>query len=114
MIRSDRKHLIGRGAPCTAGRNYRAMRPACPIRPRLTEGQLAAIRAVMWLFVEDDLANGVAADALRPCAGCRQEQPVAGFIRYGDRTVCNACATAYEISRTSGEVSNIEGFLRRG
>lgn len=113
MIHSGDRRTQRRGAPCTA-----RMRPGARLarasRPRLSEGQLQSIRAVMRLFVEDDLASGITPDARRYCPGCKRDQSAAGFIQYGERAACNDCATAYEIARVSGEVTSFEGFLRRG
>jgi hypothetical protein len=65
----------------------------------LSRAQTQAVREVMRMFTEEDLAHGVARDARRSCERCRRERPAAGFIRYAGATLCNTCATAYELAR---------------
>lgn len=114
MIRSTSTRTNGRGSPCAAGLYRLRGRSLRPAVRQLSERQIEAIHTVMQLFVEDDLANGMAGDAERDCRGCGRVRPAAGFIRYGDADVCNTCATNYELARVSGEVTTFDRFLRRG
>jgi hypothetical protein len=77
----------------------------------LTPHQVEAIVAVMRLFVDDDLANGVAPLATRACDACRQQRPAPGFVRYEDRALCNLCATEYEVRRARGLSRSIGVYL---
>jgi hypothetical protein len=77
----------------------------------LSAGRIAAIAAVMHLLVEDDLAHGVSPQALMSCSACRWSRPAPGFIMYGDRRLCNACATEYETRRAAGIVQSINAHL---
>lgn len=79
---------------------------------RLSHEQRAAIRAVMQIFVEDDLAGGMADVARIFCDSCRAERPAAGFIRYDQQSVCNACAVDYEIARAEGRVISADEYVR--
>src|SRR5215207_1327689 len=103
MMYGARVQTFGRRLGCAVRQPQPGPRVRLPGKPRPSAQQIAAIHAVMRLFIEDDLANGTTADAMRPCDRCRLERPAAGFIRYGDRQVCNGCATAYEIDRITGE-----------
>jgi hypothetical protein len=81
----------------------------------LSQAQLAAVRTVMALFVEDDLARGVSPWETEYCPGCDDARPLPGFVLY-DRAsayafLCNACATEYEVARMQGSVSDIREFL---
>jgi hypothetical protein len=84
--------------------------PALPARG-LSAGRIAAIAAVMKLLVEDDLAHGVSPEESLPCAACRWTRPAPGFIMYGDRRLCNDCATEYETRRAGGLVESINAHL---
>ena len=111
-----RAHGWGR---CNAHVRSRAQkRQSCvPLPVRVSTGrslsgnQLAAIRAVMRLFVEDDLAQGVSPRDRIECVACAAVRPAPGFVTYDGSTVCNACATAYEIDRARGLVRVIGEFL---
>ncbi|MBI2760738.1 MAG: hypothetical protein HYX51_04855 [Chloroflexi bacterium] len=70
-----------------------------------------AIAAVMRLFVEDDLVNGVSAERTMSCDACGAMRPAPGFIRYEQRQLCNPCATAYETRRARGLVRTIGAHL---
>lgn len=78
---------------------------------RFTGVQVAAIRSVMRLFVEDDLANGVPYGERGYCDACRRSRPRAGFIRYEGYRLCNRCATDYELARGSGWVVSVGRFV---
>ncbi len=80
--------------------------------PDLTLAQVAAIRAVMQLFVEDDLAQGASPDRRFYCAACQRPRPMPGFIPYGRYQVCNACATEYEVARARHRELTIGQFVR--
>lgn len=77
----------------------------------LTARQVEAITTVMRLFVEEDLAGGMPAGRRMRCQACGQQQPAAGFVRYGSSDICNRCATAYELCRACGRVRTIEEYL---
>lgn len=79
----------------------------------LTPSQVRAIRAVMRIFVDDDLANGVPPGKQLYCRACEQYRPAAGFIQYGRLTFCNDCAIDYEIARARGLLCTPEEFLRQ-
>ena len=77
----------------------------------LTPGQVQAIRTVMQLFVEEDLAAGPPRTRPRWCAGCEAPRPGAGFITYECADLCHGCATAYELARARGTVHTPGEFL---
>jgi hypothetical protein len=77
----------------------------------LTPRQVEAIAAVMRLFVDDDLANGVSPERMRPCDACGQERPAPGFVRYDGGELCNPCATEYEVRRARGVTQSIGVYL---
>ena len=79
----------------------------------LTPRQVHAIREVMRIFVEDDLANGVPPGKRLFCHACEASRPAAGFIKYGRLAFCNACAVEYEMARARALVGAPEEFLRR-
>ena len=78
----------------------------------LTRTQTQAVRTVMRLFAEEDLARGVQRTARRACACCDRQRPAAGFISYEDVAFCNACATAYELARMRHVASSALTFIR--
>ena len=84
---------------------------APPATRALTARQLAAIRDVMHLFVEDDLDRGVSSTMSEYCPACDAPQPLPGFVRYDDTALCNACATEYEIARTRGLIHDAASFI---
>jgi hypothetical protein len=75
--------------------------PAATPHP-LSETQLAAIRAAMQLFVDDDLDRGVTADQRLFCDACERVRPAAGSIRYDRYLLCNNCGIEYEVARARG------------
>jgi hypothetical protein len=91
------------------GRRTRAAPPAGRV---LTPEQVAAIRSVMRLFVEDDLANGVSASKRMYCDACQQPQQALGFIQYDRHLLCNACAVEYEVARARGLALSAGQFVR--
>ena len=80
-------------------------------RRTLSPRQVEAIVALMRLFVEDDLANGVPPTSMKRCAACRLACPAPGFIRYDGHELCNPCATDYEVHRARGDVRWIGAYL---
>lgn len=103
-----------------------AARAARPWRPRagagghrapvrvggaLTGQQVAAIAAIVRLFVADDLANGVSPSRALYCGACRRNCPAPGFVRYGGHEVCNPCAIDFELRRARGLVRTIAEYL---
>lgn len=79
---------------------------------QLSASQLAAIRAAMQLFIDDDLASGVAPDHKLYCVACERVRPAAGFIQYTRYLVCNGCAIEYEIARARGLTGSIGQYVR--
>ncbi len=84
--------------------------PALAGRRTLTAGQVVAIRAVMQLFVDEDIAKGITPDQQLDCDACDQPRPAAGYIRYGERSFCNRCALEYELQRARGIVRTASEF----
>lgn len=80
----------------------------------LSRTQTQAVRAVMRLFAEEDLAHGVPRSARRVCERCRRPRPAAGFICYTGAALCNACATAFELARLRHAASTIADWLASG
>ena len=64
-----------------------------------TNSQVQAVYEVMRLLREDDRDRGRTADETVVCASCRRDRPAAGSVRYGETTLCNGCATDYELLR---------------
>ena len=96
---------VGRAMPATSF--------AAPTATRtITPEQVEAVRAVMRLFIEDDLKNGVAADRRMYCDGCEQPRSMAGFIQYDRHALCNDCATEYEVARLRGLTCSVGEFVR--
>lgn len=77
----------------------------------LTPTQEAAIRAVMQLFLDDDLAAENGPQEPRWCDRCAASRPGAGAVRYDTGSVCNDCATAYELARAGGRCRSLAEFL---
>jgi hypothetical protein len=78
----------------------------------LSTGEMEAIRAALSLFVEDDIARGVAAFSRLFCDACQRARPAAGFIQYGRYATCNACAIEYEVARARGLLGTPGQFVR--
>lgn len=64
-----------------------------------TRGQIVAVYEVMRLLREDDRERGLEDDAVIRCDACRRDRPAAGSVRYDALTLCNGCATDYELLR---------------
>jgi hypothetical protein len=91
------------------GRRTRVAPPAVrALRPE----QAAAIAAMMRLFVEDDLANGVPPTRRMNCDACQRLQPAAGFIQYDRYLFCNGCAIDYELARARGLALSAGQYVR--
>lgn len=73
-----------------------------------THEQLQAVYEVMRLLREDDRDRGLAINDTVECATCRRTRPAAGSVSYGDRTLCNGCATDYELLRLARLTPRIE------
>lgn len=84
-----------------------------PVGRALTQGQIAAIRAIMHLFVEDDLTRGVDPRLTIYCHRCEGPRTAAGSVRYGSATLCNDCGAEYEIALGRGLVESVPSFLER-
>ncbi len=83
------------------------------IRERtLSITQIDAIRAVMKLFVDDDVARGVGAFGRVYCDGCEQPRPAAGGIHYDRYLLCNGCAIEYEVARARGLITTPGKYVR--
>lgn len=90
----------------------RRNRTSAPVERRLTTAQVVAIRSVMRLFVEDDLANGMPADKRMYCDACQRPRQALGFIQYDRHLLCNACAVEYEVARARGLALSAGQFVR--
>ena len=64
-----------------------------------TTGQVQAVFEVMRILREEDRDRGLRADQTVTCEACRRERPAVGAVRYGEATLCNGCATDYELLR---------------
>jgi hypothetical protein len=82
------------------------------LRRTLSDTQLASIRAAMHLFVEEDEASGLTIAQRRFCDACDQARPAPGFIQYGRYSLCNPCATAYEIAQARGLTVSAGQYVR--
>lgn len=108
--RSFPGHYDARGASDCAP--WGRTQVAAPAERTLSAEQVAAIRAVMRLFVEDDLANGVAPNKRMLCDACQTAQPSLGFIEYDRHLLCNGCATEYEVARARGLALSAGQYVR--
>jgi len=66
----------------------------------------------MHLFVEEDEASGLTLVQRRFCDACEKARPAAGFIQYGRYSLCNPCATAYEIAQARGMTLSAGQYVR--
>lgn len=94
---------------------------AVPVRGGLASGRtvraisrsrLAAIRAAMYRFVQDDVSRGLAPDERRYCDACECPRAAAGFVQYDRYLICNACATEYEIANARGLAVTAGQYVR--
>ncbi len=81
------------------------------LRP-ISASQLAAVRTIMQLFIDEDLTNGVSLSQRLLCHGCRLPCSMAGFLQYERYQLCNGCATEYEVARMRGVVASIGQYVR--
>lgn len=65
----------------------------------LSRKQMQAVHAVMRLLIDDDRARGVPPTVRRQCDSFGRLRPAAGFVTYPAGTLCNPCATRYELAR---------------
>jgi hypothetical protein len=77
----------------------------------LSREQTRAVRTVMRIFAEEDLAHGVSRRARRLCQRCHRERPAAGFICYSGAALCNTCATAFELARLRHTAVTVSDWL---
>ncbi len=64
---------------------------------RPTARQVEAVYAVMRLLRRD--RSVAAAGSVFVCGGCGRAREQSGSIAYGELTLCNGCATDYELLR---------------
>jgi hypothetical protein len=77
----------------------------------LSRKQARAVRAVMRLLVEDDRARGIPPTARHRCDACGRQRPAAGSVAYPAGTLCNPCATRYELARLRHTVPPARDWL---
>ena len=82
------------------------------LRRTLSATQLASIRAAMHLLVEEDEASGLTLTQRRYCDACEKARPAPGFIQYGRYSLCNPCATSYEIAQARGMTLSAGQYVR--
>ena len=99
-----------RPLPATTGEPARRSNLAVVGRV-LTAEQVSAVRAIMRLFVEDDLAKGVSPARRMRCVACADWRSAPGFIRYERLDFCNDCASAFETARLRGLVRTAAQYL---
>ena len=118
-LRTDRPRVTGwrvdaaqelRPLPATAGEGARRSNLA-GVGRALTAEQISAVRAIMRLFVEDDLAKGVSPGRRMRCIACADWRSAPGFIRYEQLDFCNDCAGAFETARLRGLVRTAAQYL---
>jgi hypothetical protein len=78
----------------------------------LSRTQLAAIRAAMHVFVEDDISQGTRPEDRRYCDACERLRSAAGFVRYERYIICNLCATEYEVASARGITLSAGQYVR--
>ena len=86
-------------------------RPVAQVGRLLTPRQTESARAIMRLFLKEDLAHGVPADQRLLCQCCGQTKWAAGYVLYGRSAFCNDCATELELSRLRGRCDSAAEFL---
>lgn len=64
-----------------------------------TSGQVQAVYAVMRLLRDEDRERGRTLEETITCTACRRDRPALGAVAYGATTLCNGCATDYELLR---------------
>jgi hypothetical protein len=112
--------VVGSTAPRSAGATSPIALTVVPSTGRsispgarpLSASQIEAIRTAMQLFVDDDVARGVAVSNRIYCDACQRARPAAGFIQYGRYAVCNSCAIEYEVAHARGVISSPGQYVR--
>ena len=79
----------------------------------LTPQQIEAIRAVMRLFIDDDLSRGVDPRLTLTCDRCGVPRQAIGSVRYERATLCHECCVEFEIARARGIVEAATDFVTR-
>jgi hypothetical protein len=74
--------------------------------------QIAAVRAVMQIFIDDDRAKGMPENHRMHCDACQTDRGALGFIQYERDIICNDCAIEYEVARLRGLVMSAAEFVR--
>src|SRR6476646_807146 len=77
----------------------------------LSSGRVTAIIDAMRARLEKDLALGPVVGRLY-CDACQRVRSGAGFVSYGRYTVCNQCATEYEVANARGILTTVGQFVR--
>lgn len=109
----DEEVEYSRGVAAAARRSPPAARPrpVTQVGRLLTPQQVESVRAIMRLFLEEDLARGVPADRRLLCGCCGLTKWAAGFVLYGRTPFCNDCAAELELSRLRGRCDTAAEFL---
>jgi hypothetical protein len=75
------------------------------------KGRIALILDAMHGLLERDLAMGTSIGK-QYCDACQRVRNGAGFVVYGRYTVCNQCATEFEVANARGLLTTIGQFVR--
>ena len=108
---TPRSASLAAGAEIVMPRSLAATERSSAAR-HLSPSQVTAIRSAMQLFIDDDLARGVRRTDRIYCDACQRPRPAAGVIRYSRYSLCNGCATEYEVARAGGALSSPGQFVR--
>jgi hypothetical protein len=73
---------------------------------RPTARQVEAVYAIMRLFRRDPIAGSP--DGPFTCDGCSRDRQRDGSVAYGSLTLCNGCATDYELVRLADSARRAE------
>jgi hypothetical protein len=65
----------------------------------LVQLQRRAVRTAMHILAEEDIARGAGSRPRRNCPRCGRRRPAPGFIEYDGVSLCNSCATGFELAR---------------
>lgn len=87
--------------------------PAITVGRALTPNQIESIRAVMRLFIDDDLARGVDPRLTLLCHRCDGPRQAIGSVRYERLTLCHECCVEFEVARARGVVEAASEFVAR-
>ena len=79
----------------------------------ITEAQREAVEEAMKLILEEDRERGVTLEMMFDCEGCARSRPLAGAVTYFETTLCNDCATRFELERVAGTVRNSAEYVER-